>query len=112
MRIIRTQIVRKYCILVFSHGSNIEEVAPYVSNVSVVEIHIPQNFAILHGQNLDLNIFNISGQLVDRYASIPVNNPNETIRFNIYKKNFSAGMYEVQLNYGNSILGAIKIVVE
>ena len=37
MRIIRTQIVRKYCILVFSHGSNIEEVAPYVSNVSVVD---------------------------------------------------------------------------
>ena len=83
-----------------------------ISNISTVEIHIPSDFNIMPGEKLQLNIYDMNGRLVDHYANIPVNNPNEIIRFNIYRKNLANGLYDAQLNYGNIYLGEFKIVVE
>ncbi|MFI5172695.1 MAG: T9SS type A sorting domain-containing protein [Chitinophagales bacterium] len=83
-----------------------------VSNSSIVEIHIPSSFETITGEKLELNIFDITGKLVDRYSNISVSNPNETIRFNIYNKNLAKGLYEASLSYGGNQLGVLKIVVE
>ncbi len=83
-----------------------------ISNTSTVEINIPPNFQIIPGKKLSLNIYDIAGKLADRYSNIIVNNPNEVIRFNIYKKNLAKGIYEAELNYGGNSLGAVKVVVE
>ena len=83
-----------------------------ISDIATVEIHIPSDFNIISGERLQLNIYDINGRLVDHYANIPVNNPNEIIRFNIYKKNLANGLYDAQLNYGNKYLGDFKIVIE
>ena len=51
-----------------------------VSNTSTVEIKIPDDFQIISGEKLSLNIYDISGKIVDTYGNISVNNPNETAR--------------------------------
>ena len=81
-----------------------------ISNISTVEIHIPSDFNIISGEKLELNIYDINGRLVDHYSNIPVNNPNEIIRFNIYKKQLAAGIYSANLVYGGKDLGVVKIV--
>ena len=83
-----------------------------ITNSSIVEINIPENFQVIPGEKLGLNVYDISGKLVDSYSNITVHNPNEIIRFNIYKKNLAAGIYSAALSYGGNNLGAIKIVIE
>ncbi len=100
-------------IIPFKAQSSIFTIYPNpISNISTVEIHIPSDFNIIPGEKLLLNIYDINGRLVDHYSNIPVNNPNEIIRFNIYKKNLANGLYDAQLNYGNKYLGDFKIVVD
>lgn len=57
-----------------------------ISNTATAEIHIPENFTIIPGEKLFLNIYDLNGKLVDSYTNISVQNPNEVIRFNIYNK--------------------------
>ncbi len=83
-----------------------------INNTSTVEINIPDDFQIIPGEKLSLNVFDIAGKLVDRYTNIHVSNPNEVIRFNMYKKNLARGVYHAELNYGGNQLGVLKIVVE
>lgn len=61
---------------------------------------------------LSLDIYDITGKLADRYANIPVHNPNETIRFNMYKHHLAPGIYSATLRYGERNLGGIKLIVE
>jgi len=82
-----------------------------VSNTSTVEITIPTNFTIIPGEELQLNIYDITGKLFDRYANIYVQNQGEVIRFNIYKKNLAAGIYEAVLTYGAVNLGNVKLQI-
>jgi len=83
-----------------------------VTNTSTVEIHIPSTFNVIHGAELELNIYDVNGRLVDRYANITVNNPGETIRFSMYKNNLSKGIYQANLLYAGNNLGVVKIVVQ
>ncbi len=83
-----------------------------ISNIATVEIHIPSDFNIIAGEKLELNIYDINGRMVDHYANIPVNNPNEIIRFNIYKKQLATGIYSANLVYGGRDLGVVKIVAQ
>ena len=80
-----------------------------ITNTSTVEIKIPENFHIIPGEKLFLNIYDINGKLVDNYSNIFLQNPNEVIRFNIYKKNVASGIYETVLYYGGMKLGAVKL---
>lgn len=83
-----------------------------ITNSSIVEINIPENFQVIPGEKLGLNIYDIAGKLVDSYSNITVHNPNEVIRFNLYKKNLAGGIYSAALIYGGNNLGAILIVIE
>ena len=80
-----------------------------VTNTSTVEIKIPEGFQIISGKKLILNIYDITGKLVDNYSNIQIHNSNEVIRFNIYKKNLVSGIYEAALFYGGMKLGVIKL---
>ena len=83
-----------------------------ITNSSIVEINIPENFQVIPGEKLGLNIYDITGKIVDSYSNISVHNPSEVIRFNLYKKNLAGGVYEAALIYGGNNLGVIKIVIE
>ncbi|MBK7567889.1 MAG: T9SS type A sorting domain-containing protein [Chitinophagales bacterium] len=80
-----------------------------ISNTATAEIHIPENFTIIPGEKLFLNIYDLNGKLVDSYTNISVQNPNEVIRFNIYNKNLPSGIYEAALFYGGIKLGVMKL---
>ena len=80
-----------------------------ISNTATAEIKIPENFTIIPGEKLFLNIYDLQGKLVDSYTNISVQNPNEVIRFNIYNKNLPSGIYEAALFYGGIKLGVMKL---
>ncbi|MBK7440983.1 MAG: hypothetical protein IPI65_05490 [Bacteroidetes bacterium] len=80
-------------------------------NTATVELQIPDNFQILSGATIMLQIMDISGKIVDIYANIPVSNPGETIRFNVYRKNLLAGYYHTLVKYNNVNIGDFKIIV-
>ncbi len=83
-----------------------------INNIATVEIKTPEALQIIPGEKLHLNIYDINGKLVDTYSNIQLHNPDEVIRFNIYKKNLAPGIYEATLIYGGIRLGMLKIVVE
>jgi len=66
---------------------------------------------MVSGATISLQIYDISGKIVDTYANIPVSNPGETIRFNVYRKKITNGFYNAQLFYNNTPLGNFKIVL-
>ncbi len=80
-------------------------------NTATVELQIPDNFQILSGATITLQITDISGKIVDIYAKIPVSNPGETIRFNVYRKNLVPGYYQAMVKYNNVNFGDFKIIV-
>lgn len=80
-------------------------------NTATVELQIPDNFQILSGASIMLQIMDVSGKIVDIYANIPLSNPGETIRFNVYRKNLVSGYYHAQIIYNNVHLGDFKIVI-
>ncbi len=84
---------------------------PVTSNATV-EIHIPDNFNIIPGTKLSLDIYDITGKRADRYANIPVHNSNEVIRFNLFKRNLAAGVYTANLRYAEENMGTVKIIFE
>lgn len=83
-----------------------------VANTAIVEIHIPADFIISSNARLTLNLYDISGKLTDSYGNIPVNNPNEVIRFNIYKKDLATGIYQAVLNYDRQQIGSVKLLIQ
>ena len=80
-------------------------------NTATVELQIPYNFQILSGATIMLQIMDVSGKIVDIYANIPLSNPGETIRFNVYRKNLVAGYYQAMVKYNNVNIGEFKIIV-
>ena len=80
-------------------------------NSATVELQIPDNFQILSGATITLQITDISGKIVDTYANIPISNPGETIRFNVYRKNLVAGYYHALVKYNDVNFGGYKFVI-
>ncbi|HRH54171.1 MAG TPA: hypothetical protein PLN38_12665, partial [Chitinophagales bacterium] len=69
------------------------------------------NFQILSGATIMLQIMDVSCKIVDTYANIPISNPGETIRFDVYRKNLAAGYYHALVKYNNVNFGSYKFVI-
>ncbi|HRF75160.1 MAG TPA: hypothetical protein PLB46_01225 [Chitinophagales bacterium] len=80
-------------------------------NTATVELQIPYNFQILSGATIMLQIMDVSCKIVDTYANIPISNPGETIRFDVYRKNLAAGYYHALVKYNNVNFGSYKFVI-
>ena len=80
-------------------------------NTATVELQIPDNFQIISGATIMLQIMDASGKIVDTYANIPIINPGETLRFNVYRKNLVAGYYHALVKYNDVNFGGYKFVI-
>lgn len=81
-----------------------------MSAQSTLEINIPANFEVMSGQMLACEVVDMHGIIVDKYSNIYINNPGETIRFNVFRRHLPEGAYLLNIRYGESILGTLSLI--